>query len=369
MQFNYNEEQRMLSDSLRKLIDDNWAFDARRARAGNLTLDQSSWQALAELGITGLLVPVEFDGFGESPATLLATQLELGRGLVAEPVIPSAVISTTVLTQSENSSLRKNYLPKLAEGSAVFALAYLEGNQRDTIQPSETKATASANGYTLSGNKKLVWGGAQATELLVSALVDNELALFVINADAKGLSCTDYPTMDGYHCANISFDAVELSNDALLATGEEAHALLHHGLDYGVAALCAHATGAIEKLVQITIDYLKVRQQFGRPLVEFQVLQHALADMVIQQEQATSMAYVAARSLSEPDIHERRRLLSAAKVAVADAGRLVGELAVQLHGGIGMTAELEVGDYFKRLIYSGYLLGSTDFHLSRVEQG
>lgn len=368
MQFNYNEEQRMLSDSLRKLVDDNWAFDARRARASSSSLDQSSWQALAELGITGLLVPDEFDGFNESPATLLATQLELGRGLVAEPVIPSAVISTTLLAQSENNTLRGHYLPKLADGSAILALAYLEGNQRDTIQPSETKATASADGYTLSGNKKLVWGGAQATDLLVSALVDNELALFAVAADAKGVSRTDHSTMDGYRCANIHFDAVELSADALLAKGEAANALLQHGMDYGVAALCAHAAGAMEKLVQITIDYLKTRQQFGRPLVEFQVLQHALADMLIQQEQAISMAYVAARSLGEPDLNERRRLLSAAKVAVADAGRFVGEQAVQLHGGIGMTDELEVGDYFKRLTYSGYLLGSTDFHLSRVEQ-
>lgn len=368
MDFTYNEEQRMLTDSLRKLVADSWTFEARRARASQSQLDRKTWQALADLGVTGLLVPEDSGGFGESPATLLATQVELGRGLVSEPVIPSAVIATTILTHSDNPAIHETTLPEMAKGALVCALAYLERDQRDSLQPATTQAQKTANGYILSGAKKLVWGGGQANRLIVTAMFDDRIALFLVSSDTQGLAVSDFPTMDGYRCASVTFDQVQLSEDALVAQGERAEAALQEGLDYGVAAQCAHAAGAMEMLVQSTIDYLKTRRQFGRALVEFQVLQHKLADMVIWQENGLSMAFVATRGLGEHDLGERHRQISAAKVAVAETGRLIGEVAVQLHGGIGVTQELDVGDYFKRLTYTDFLLGSTDYHLSRVEQ-
>lgn len=368
MDFTYNEEQRMLADSLRKLVADNWTFETRRARAGQSQLDRPAWQALADLGVTGLLVPEDSGGFGESPATLLATQIELGRGLVAEPVIPSAVISTTILARSDNSAIHEMTLAEMAEGVLVCALAYLEGDQRDSLQPVATQAQKTADGYTLSGAKKLVWGGGQANRLIVTALLNDSMALFLVPGDAAGVAISDFPTMDGYRCASVTLDHVQLPADALIAQGEIAESALQEGLDYGVAAQCAHAAGAMEALVQTTIDYLKTRRQFGRALVEFQVLQHKLADMVIWQENGLSMAFVAVRGLGEQDLGERHRQVSAAKIAVAETGRLIGEVAVQLHGGIGVTQELDVGDYFKRLTYTDFLLGSPDYHLSRVEQ-
>ncbi|NYT35479.1 acyl-CoA dehydrogenase [Allopusillimonas soli] len=367
MDFTYNEEQRMLADSLRKLVSDAWTLEARRARSERAELDRGAWGMLVDLGVAGLLVPQEQGGFGESPATLLATQFELGRGLVGEPVIPSSVMATVLLSDSSNHQIRDNCLPAMAEGSMICAMAWLEDDQRNATEPADTSAEVSGSGFVVSGAKKLAWGAGQADRIIVSAVLGAEPALFLVPSDAAGLAVRDYPTMDGYRCASVTLDAVQLPAQALVASGANARRALAAAMDYGVAAICAHAAGAIERLVEITIEYLKTRRQFGRPLAEFQVLQHRLADMLIKQEVAISMAYVAARALSETDLAERRRLLSAAKVAVADAGRYVGQSAVQLHGGMGMTRELEVGDYFKRLTFAGYLLGDTDFHLSRME--
>lgn len=367
MDFTYNEEQRMLTDSLRRLMNDEWGFETRRKRAAQSVLDAAAWQSLADVGVTGLLIPEQHGGFGESSATLVATQLELGRALVAEPVIPSAVMATTLLLNAGSEAAQAQCLPDMASGELVLALAYLEGNQRNDLQPRATQAQAADGGFVLNGAKKLVWSGAQAHRLIVSAVLDGASALFLVPADALGVSIQDHPTMDRQRSAQVGLTDVRLPADSLIARGEAAESALAAAMDHGVAALCAHAAGAMQRLVEITADYLKTRQQFGRPLADFQSLQHRLADMLVQQEIAVSMAYVAATALGEADADQRQRLLSSAKVAIAHAGRYVGQNAVQLHGGIGMTEELEVGDYFKRLTYADPLLGNTDFHLSRLE--
>ncbi|NYT86458.1 acyl-CoA dehydrogenase family protein [Pollutimonas harenae] len=367
MDFTYNEEQRMLTDSLRRLVVEQWGFEQRRKRARQPELDRDAWQALVDLGIAGLLVPEQYDGFGESPATMAAIQLELGRGLVSEPVIPSTVMATTALLSSGNDTIQAECLPRMVTGEWIATVAYLEGDQCNGLTPSVTQAVAAAGGFTLNGSKKLVWQGVRATHLIVSAVLDGTMALFWIPADTASVSLKDYPTIDGDRCATIALDDVALPETALIAQGQEANAALAAAIDYGIAALCAHAAGAMQRLIEITVDYLKTRQQFGRPLADFQALQHRLADMLVRQELAASMAYVAAAALGEADPSERRRQLSSAKVSIAETGRYVGQNAVQLHGGIGMTDELEVGDYFKRLTYADYLLGNTDYHLTQLE--
>lgn len=368
MDFTYNEEQRMFADSLRRLIADSFSFEQRRKRAGQQGLDKRVWQSLADLGVAGLLVPEQYEGFGESPATLVLMQRELGRGLVSEPVIPSAVMATMLILNGANEQIKTDYLPLMAAGKMVCALAYLEPDQRNQLIPASSQAVVQANDFILNGKKKLVWQGSSADKFIVSAILGGETALFLVSADADGVALQDYPTIDGYRCANIQFNAVALPETALIAQGQVADDALAIAMDYGITAMCAHAAGAMDRLVEITTDYLKTRQQFGRPLADFQVLQHRLADMLLRKELATSMAYVAASALGESDPTERRRLLSSAKVSAADAGRFVGQCAVQLHGGIGMTDELEVGDYFKRLTYIDFLLGDTDFHLKRLEE-
>lgn len=367
MDFSYSQEQRMLADSLRRLMTENWTFAQRRARQKSQRLDQQAWQSLSELGVAGLMVPEAFGGFGETPATMLAVHQELGRGLVSEPVIASAVMAVTLLGKSANDGLKAKWLDLHAQGEAILTIAWQESGERYSIRPLCTHAMRSEDEYVLDGRKTLVWHGAAAQALIVSALLDGEMALFMVERSAHGVSMTDYPTFDGGRAATISFDGVAVQGDQLIAKGREAEELMTLALDFGITALCAQACGAMEYLTETTIQYLKTRKQFGQPLANFQALQHRMGDMLIQQEMALSMTYVAAMGLAETNSAERSRLVSMTKVEVAAAARIVGETAVQLHGGMGVTDELEVGDYFKRLTFTDLLLGDTNYHLQRMQ--
>ena len=353
MDFSYSEEQRMLTDSLRRLVADEWTRPKRRARLGGL--DAAAWGSLVELGMGGLLVPEAFGGFGESPATMLAVHLELGRGRVSEPTISSAVMAVTLLGKADCQALKQRWLFAHAQGEAVLAVAWQESGERDAQRPLSTRATALAEGYALDGQKILVWHGASANGVIVSALLDGEPALFMVEQGVQGLSCDDFPTFDGSRAATLRFDRVVVSKEQLIATGAKAQALLALAIDFGITALCAQACGAM------------AAKQFGQPLAAFQVLQHRLGDMLIQSEMGLSMTYAATIGLAEQDPIKRARLVSMAKIEVAAAARFVGEAAVQLHGGMGVTDELEVGDFFKRLTYVDLLLGDTNYHLQRLQ--
>lgn len=361
MDFAYTDEQRMLADSLRRLVQDQWSFEARRARAAEPRLDASAWAQLAGLGVLGLNIAAEHGGFGEPPASLLPVHLELGRGLVSEPVIPSAVMAAALISACADPAAQQAWLPALAAGDAIASVAYQEPGRRYDTEPELCRVRPAADRILeLSGAKHLVWHGAQAHAWIVSARdIDDEPVLLKVSADAQGVTLLDTPTLDRARCARIDFDRTPLQADAVLAQGQAARDALSAALDWGTAALCAHAAGAMERLLEITTDYVKTRQQFGQPLAAFQVLQHRLADMLVAKEMALSMAYVAAAALSEPDAKQRRRMLAGAKLEAARAGRYVAQSAVQLHGGMGMTDELEVGDYFKRLTMIDTLLGDT----------
>jgi len=367
MDFAYSEEQRMLTDSLRRVMDEGWTFKKRRARSASGELDKAAWSSLAELGVTGLMVPEAYGGFGESTATMLAVHKELGRGIVSEPVIPSAVMAVSLLSGIDNEAIKAQWLSALAEGEAIVSVAWQEQGERFSATPLLTQAVSQADGFVLTGRKRYVWHAAGADALIVSALLDGDMALFLVPTSATGVSMQDFPTFDLSRCADVTFEKVELDNAALLARGPAASALFELGLDYAVTALCAHACGAMQYLIEATTNYLKTRKQFGQPLINFQVLQHRVADMLIQQEMAMSHAYVAAVSLAQDPAPLRTKRVSMAKTEVAAAARFVGEEAVQLHGGMGVTDELEVGDYFKRLTYVGLLLGDNNYHLQRAQ--
>ncbi|MFC4274543.1 acyl-CoA dehydrogenase family protein [Achromobacter aloeverae] len=364
MDFEYSTEQRMLADSLARLVADNWTLARRRAREGGL--DPAAWNALAELGVLGLTIDPEHGGFGEAPASLLPVHLELGRGLVDEPVIASGVMSATALRASGNAEAAARWLPAIASGAAILALAYQEPGRRYAVAPE----TCALSGLVLDGSKHLVWHGAEAHAWIVSArdTADGEPVLLVVPADAPGVAVSDMSTLDRSRCARIDFSRTRLAPDQVLARGEAARAALALALEWGTAALCAHAAGAIARLLDITVDYLKTRKQFGQPLAAFQALQHRMAEMVVAREMALSMAYVAAAALAEPDARTRRRMIAAAKIEAGQAGRCVSQLAVQLHGGMGMTDELEVGDFFKRLTVVELLFGDTAEQLGIMEE-
>ncbi len=368
MDFLYSEEQRMLADSLRRLVDQAWTRPQRRAREASGRLDADAWRALADLGVLGLTIAQDAGGFGEVPASLLPVHLELGRGLVAEPVIASAVMGAALIDACGGAA-RRQWLPAIASGERVVSVAWQEPGRRYQAAPETCRAARSGAGWRLDGAKHLVWHGAAAHAWLVSARGEDGAALLLaVPADAAGVRVLDTPTLDGARCARLDFSGVALPADALLAQGPEADAALAQALQWGTAALCAHAAGAMERLLEITVDYLKTRQQFGQPLASFQALQHRLAEMLVAKELALSMAYVAAAALSEPDAAQRRRMLASAKLEVARTGRLVAQLAVQLHGGMGMTDELEVGDYFKRLTVADLLLGDSAEQLAVLEE-
>src|SRR5690606_14905413 len=296
MNFAYTEEQRRLADSLRRLMQEEWNFAARRARAARPGLDMRAWNQLAGLGVLGLNVAAEHGGFGEPPASLLPVHLELGRGLVSEPVIPSAVMGASLIAACADGPVRRDWLPAVASGQAIVALAYQEPGRRYDTEPELCRVQPAADRILqLTGVKHLVWHGAAAHAWIVSARdIDDEPVLLRVPAGAQGVTVLDTPTLDRTRCARIAFDATPLDADAVLAQGQAARDALACALEWGTAALCAHAAGAMERLLEITIDYLKTRRQFGQPLAAFQVLQHRLADMLVAKEMALSMAYVAA---------------------------------------------------------------------------
>lgn len=368
MDFAYSDEQRMLTDSLRRMMTDNWSFEKRRARAEAGDLDRKAWAQLAELGVTGLLIPEEYGGFAESTATLIAVHQELGYGLVSEPVITSAVMAPVMLGAIEDEAVKEQWLAAIADGEAIVGVAWMEKGERYNTTPVHTQAAASGDGYTLKGAKRNAWHAAGCDALIVTALLDGETALFLVPTTATGVKIDDFPTFDLSRSGNIEFTDVALDKSALMAKGDDAELILALGMDYAMTALCAHAAGAMKRLIEITTEYLKTRDQFGRPLINFQVLQHRLVDMLIQQEMAVSHAYVCAMALTDASPQLRAKRVALAKNEVAKAARFVGEEAVQLHGGMGMTDELEVGDFFKRLAFVEFLFGDTPYQQERVQK-
>lgn len=367
MDFTYSEEQQMIADSLRRFVQGEYTFEQRRKRSRQgQAFDAAIWSALAEMGVAGLTVPVEYGGIGEGPASRLVVQRELGRGLVLEPVVP-VVVSATILDRFGSDAQKQRWLAGIASGETILTVASAEAQSRYRIDHVQTTAQRRGNGYVLDGAKSLVWHGEAAHAWLVTARFADtgDIGLFVVPRDARGATVTGYPTMDGLRAADVTLAGVEVDGDALVGKPGDGVTALQHGIDHGVAALCAEAAGAMERLIEITAEYLGTRRQFGQPLGAFQALQHRMADMLVQKELALSMAYVAVQALDEADPAQRTRMLSAAKVTVARAGRFVGQQAVQLHGGMGMTDELEVGDFFKRLTMFDAMFGDSDHHLAR----
>ncbi|WP_050452773.1 acyl-CoA dehydrogenase family protein [Candidatus Burkholderia verschuerenii] len=366
MDFEYSDEQRMLADSLRRYIDDHYTHEQRRKSMDcDAGFDSTVWGTLAEMGVMGLGVPVAFGGFSQSTASQLVVHLELGRGLLVEPVIPCAVMPSALLEAYASEAQKDAWLPGLAMGEKRVAIAYLETDSRYRTDRVRCTATPTQNGYTIDGAKCLIWHGQAADAWIVSARVGESIALFMVPRATDGIVSTEYATMDGQRGIDLHFKQVKLPASALIGGLNNELDALDHALDHGIAAQCAQAAGAMERVIDITRDYLCTRRQFGQPLADFQALQHRLADMLVQKESALSMAYVAAQAVDEPDTLLRRRMISAAKVTVAKAARLVGQQAVQLHGGMGITDELSVGDYFKHLTMTDVLLGDADYHVER----
>jgi alkylation response protein AidB-like acyl-CoA dehydrogenase len=370
--FEFSEEQRQLSEVVERYLTEQYDFDRfRTIKNSDAGWDATVWRGLAELGLLGINVPAAQGGLGFGPLETLAMMGACGRSLLLEPVLSSAVIATAVLRAFGDDTAANQMLSRMAIGDEIAVLAHYESDSRFETQWVSTRARRVGEKYRLDGHKGVVMHAGAANTLLVSARTAGEagdaqgVTLFRVPRDTPGLVLDVYPTVDGQRAADVYLKGVELPVGCELGAEGAALAAIEAALDVGLAALCADAVGVMQALVDATVDYVRQRQQFGQPIGRFQALQHRIADMLIHLEQARSMSYLAALRCSGDDVGERRRALSAAKAVIGQACRFVGQQAVQLHGGMGMTDELRVSHWFKRLTAADLMFGDSDTHLQR----
>ena len=361
MNFDYSDEQQQLADSVRKFLAQSYGFEQRKAILQSARGDSDAvWKTFAEMGLTALALPEADGGFGGGAIDLMPVMEACGEALVVEPLLDH-IVAARLLSRAGGAAL----LPGVIDGSMRLVFAYLEPGRRYELAPQGTTATKAGDGWVLNGEKCVVVGAAAADRLIVTADAGGA-SLFVVDAKAPGVSLNPCRTVDGQRAADIRFDKVRLGADALLGQTGAAQPLIDEAVDFAIALQCADAIGAMAFANDTTLEYLKTRKQFGVPIGSFQVLQHRMVEMVIHTEQARSLAILAASKVdSAAGAGERRRAVSAAKVKIADAARVVSQEAVQLHGGMGMTEELKISHTFRRLTTLGQRFGDADHHLER----
>lgn len=370
MDFSLDEEQVALRDAVRRFCHDTYPA---QYRGDPETPEQSCerWQGLAQLGLLGAPFAEELGGSAHGAAELMLIAHEFGRVLGGRGFTSNVVLAGKMLEKYGTPALRERWIPALVTGEARLALAHWEADGRYNLAHISTRATKDANGYKIDGRKSLVLDGAGADLFLVAARTQGEagdqagISLFAVPASAQGVAVHGFSTLDGGRAAHIDFDRVEVGQDDLVGNEGNALALLEEAVDRANAVDCSEATGAIEALIDLTIEHVKTRHQFGAPLARFQVLQHRLADMLNLFEHSRSMSCAAALAIDEAAPAQRQRMVSAAKVFVGKAGRQVGHWAIQMHGGMGMTDECRVGHYVKRLMVIDQALGNSAHHLKK----
>ncbi len=371
MHFGLTAEQRLLDDTLQRFVSRQYPFEARaRILRSPQGWSREIWAQLAEMGLLGLQVPGELGGMAPAPVETALTMTALGRALALEPYLSSAVLATALIREHGLAAQRQALLPAMAAGERIAVPAHGEEGARHDLARVATRAARRRGGWRLRGKKAVVLDAPAADVLLVSARTSGAatgeagISLFLVPRQNPGVRLTAYRTVDGRQAADVELD-VSLPGDALLGREGRAFAAISAAWDLGVAAVCAEAVGALQAALDATVEYTKTRVQFGGPIARFQALQHRMADMLIHLEQARSMSYLAAMQAGDGDARERRRALSAAKVVVGQACRFVGQQAVQLHGGMGVTDELAISHLFKRLLAIELSFGDTDHHLER----
>jgi alkylation response protein AidB-like acyl-CoA dehydrogenase len=369
MDFNHSDLQRMLLEGAERFIGDHFTLEHRRGlRGGDTGLDESAWATFAELGWLALGTPEAQGGLGGTQADIAVLAAALGGRCVSQPFISTAVLGTRIL--SGTMPPRTEVLEAIIGGSARVALAHREPGERyPGTSRREVTVTPDAESLILSGQKMMVLDAPSATHLIVSAsLPDGGLALLLVDADAAGVHSEAYPLVDNSRAADIRFDGVRLTDEAALATGPVAEALLADAVDRASLARLAQAVGSMEEVLRICSAYLKERQQFGQPIGKFQALQHIMADMFVVTHQSRSALYQAVAHMDEvPEV--RRRALSLAAITIHEAGQLVSRQGVQLHGGYGVTDEYEISHHYRHLMVLEKADGDLDFHLNRVARG
>ena len=372
MDFDLNDEQRLLKDSVDRLVADRYGFESRKGfMAEPEGWSRQNWAQLAELGLLAVPFAEEHGGIGGGPVETMLVMEAFGRGLVVEPYLATVVLGGGLVRHAGSEDQKAALLPGIAAGETTLAFAQVERGSRYDVHDVQTKATREGEGWTITGEKGVVLHGASADQLLVTARTaggrrDRDgIGLFLVAGDAAGMSRRGYPTQDGMQAAEITFEAVRAE-----PLGDPGGALpaIERVVDEAIAALCAEAVGLMGAAIETTVDFIKTRKQFGVAIGAFQSLQHRAADMVVAHEQAKSMAYLATMMAQEEDAAERAKSISAAKIQIGRSARFIGQQAVQLHGGVGVTMEYRIGHIFKRLTMLDLAFGDADHHLSRLAE-
>ena len=375
MDFTLSDEQRLLKDSVDRLLTDRYAFDQRK----NYLKEPHGWSTalwsqFAELGLLGLPFAEEYGGFGGGAVEIMLVMEAFGRALVAEPYLATVVLGGAAIRLGATDAQKSAILPAIAEGRMKLAFAHGERQARYDVTDVMTTAHHGGQGWVLDGAKSVVTHGDCADKLIVSARnagerdADHGITLFLVDANANGVTRRGYAMRDEQRAAEVSLSSVEVSQDAVLGEVGEGLSIIKRVIEAGIAATAAESVGAMEALHAMTLEYSRTREQFGRPIGTYQVVQHRLAEMLMSLEQGRSMAMLAAMMVDEPDANEREHNIAMAKVGIGQAGRFVSQNAVQLHGGIGMTEELAVGHYFRRCMVIERLFGDTAHYLARLAE-
>ena len=374
MDFSFSEEQTLLRNSVQSLLADKYDFDTRRKIVKSAEgWSPAMWKQFAELGLLAAPFAEELGGIGGGPIETMILMEEFGRHLVVEPFVETVVLAGGFLREGGSKAQQDALIPGIVDGSTVWAFAYAEPQGRYNLADLVTTAKKDGAGYTLNGYKAVVLGAPWASKLVVTARTSggqrdrDGVSVFTVDKSAAGVSTRDYPTVDGRRASEITFENVKLGADALIGVEGKGLPLVEKITDQAIAALSAEAVGCMGELNKATVEYCKTRKQFGVPIGKFQVLQHRMVDMFMAYEQSVSMTYMVNLKLSESDA-ERVKAAAGAKVQIGKAGRFVGQQSVQLHGGMGMTDELNVGHYFKRLTMIDTQFGNVDHQLKRYSQ-
>ena len=375
MDFSFSEEQGLLQDSIQRYIQNSYTFDARqKILKSEEGFSRENWATFAELGWLALPFAEESGGFGGTAVETMIMMEEFGKGLVVEPYVSTVIMAGSVIEAGGTTEHIEGALTEIMAGTKFASLAYVEPQARFNLADVTTTAKVEGDGYVINGFKGVVLGGPSADVLVVPARTSGDqkdesgITLFLVEASANGISKRDYPTIDGLQASEINLDKVSVPASAVLGEVDKGLGLLELGINNGILAVGAEAVGAMEVLYKTTVEYCKTREQFGQPIGKFQVLQHRMVDMFMEHEQAKSLLYMAALRMSEDDEVEALKAVSALKVQIGKGGRFVGQNAIQLHGGMGMTDELNVGHYFKRITAIETLFGNVDHHLKKYSQ-
>jgi alkylation response protein AidB-like acyl-CoA dehydrogenase len=368
--FDLSEEQQLLKDSVERFVNDNYDLDTRQSLSKNPAgFSDTYWQTMAELGWLGVTVPEAQGGFGGNQADTMVLMEAFGQGLVLEPFFASAVLGTRAVVSGGNADLQSRLLPDVVSGSCRLGLAYAEEQSRFDLEDVITRATAQDSGFVITGHKSMVQHGGSADQLVVSTRTsggqrdENGITLFLVDTKAEGVTVDSFPTVDGQQASEVTFENVFVHADNMLGELDRGFTLLQDIAIDGILALAAEAVGAMEILYKDTVAYTQEREQFDHSLADFQVLQHRMVDMFMEYEQCKSMLYRATLEVVQNG-REAMRTVHALKYMVGKVGTFIGENAVQLHGGMGVTEELRIGHYFKRLLVIDAQFGNSDHHLS-----